>query len=390
LTEAKQQRLRVNNFDGKQAVGIFRNLTPYPMTFVGKGRFDSDRNTSDWAADFPATLNPGDQFIYRLNPYNDYATTQQYSGWFTYRADTVQHTEYVSMSLDGSHCTGLCLPRDGPPLSVSASNESTPPNYTPYGWVLGTKTANPEIGWTSSGTTSVFPHIFNPDYTADFDYTFETQGTYNIDASKIPSNKSGALADVLNGLCQSTTKPPCAFTPTSPLTFQAGKLSQYTDEPNCSVNTPGQEPLPAAERDVTVTQSRESTLSVGGSATVGVEADVFNVVEVGVSVKFGVEHEWTDDTEFSKTVKIWVPSGWVGVVWIAPEIGTVTGTLVMQTAKASYTFTNLTQTKSGVQPDLLTPAYDLIFDARPMTAADRQQACPAGLKAAPAPVGGRG
>ena len=305
-------------------------------------------------------------------------------------SDFTQHATDV-FPLYRPLCTGVCLPRDGPPLAVSAFNGSAPPHYTDYGWELGSQTSNPEITWTSSGTTDVFPCFLCSPHTADFDYTFETQGTYNIDASKIPSNQSGTLAQVLNGLCDTNGLASCSFTPTSQLTFGTGMLSPYFAEPNCSVNAPGGEPLPAAAREVTVTQARESSLSVGGSVTVGLEGGVFNVIEAGVSVKFGVEHEWTDDTEFSKSVKIYVPSGWVGQVWVAPEVGKVTGTMVMKTSKASYTITNLSEVKTGVQPDLLTPPYDVIFNARPMTKQERQQACPPTLRSAPAPpIGGRG
>jgi hypothetical protein len=384
----RHQRQLVHDFSGTAAVGIFRNLTPYPMTFVASGGLGSFLN--EWAVDFPKTLNPGEQFTYRLNPYNDYATTQEYGGFFTYRADTLNHTEYLSLQLQGSHCTGICLPRDGPALSVTAYNAGAPPRSTSAGWDFGPKTTSPEIAWTTSGTTAVFPGpLFSPPITADFDFTFETQGTYSIDASKIPANQSGTLAQVLNELCQNKGQASCSFTPTSPLSFGTGALSPYFSEPNCSVNAPGREPLPAAPREVTVTQTREASLSVGGSASVGLEGSVFGVIEAGVSVKFGVEHEWTDDSEFSKTVRIFVPSGWVGVVWVAPEVGKVTGTMVMKTPKASYTITNLTEVKSGVQPDLLTPPYDLLFNARPMTKEEREKACPAVTRGTP-PVGGRG
>lgn len=385
-----QTRLRVYNFDGKDAVGIFRNLTPYSLTFVASGAFDTNR--AHWAVDFPKTLNPGEQFIYRLNPWVEYFTTQMYSGWFTYRADTLNHAEYLTLRLRGSHCTGICFDSDGPALYISAYDGTVAPQHdASYHWRFGPATKNPEIVWTSSGTTDVFPgRPFQPSITADFDFTFETQGIYNIDASKVPANQSGALAEVLNGFCDTKGLASCAFTPTIPLTFSSGALSPYFFAPNCSVNAPGGEPLPAAPREVTVTQTREATVSVGGSASVGLEGGVFDAIEAGVSVKFGVEHEWTDDTEFSKTVRIFVPSGWVGVVWVAPEVGKVTGTMVMNTSKASYTITNLSEVKSGVQPDLLTPPYDLIFNARPMTKDERQTACPPVLGSKPAPSPGLG
>jgi hypothetical protein len=111
-----------------------------------------------------------------------------------------------------------------------------------------------------------------------------------------------------------------------------------------------------------------------------------------VSGKFGVEHEWSDESEFKKSVIIYVPAGWVGQVWVAAEQGTVTGTFALKTSKASYTFTNLTNKKDGVQPDPKTPPYDLLFNARPMTTDEFKKACTGtpGSSAPPAPTGGRG
>jgi hypothetical protein len=191
LNDAKQARFREYNFDGKDAVGRIVNLTPYTWTFVGQGTF-TDTSRGQWDP-FPQTLQPGQQFVYRLHPWDDYATTQKYDGWFTYRADTVKsgtNGEYLSIRLNGSHCTGVCFDRDGPALSVSAYDGTRAPKITsrpPSASVdFGPQTPNPEINWTLSGTTDVFPVLFQPSITADFDYTYQTTGNYTIDGSKDP------------------------------------------------------------------------------------------------------------------------------------------------------------------------------------------------------------
>ena len=113
--------------DNNQAEGKIANLTPYTWTFVAKGRNNSDVQT--WDSDFPAVLQPGQSFTYRLKPYGAYATTHEYNGFFTYKADTVNHPEYLTVDLEGTHCTGICLPRDGPALVPKAFNATAAPTH---------------------------------------------------------------------------------------------------------------------------------------------------------------------------------------------------------------------------------------------------------------------
>ncbi len=144
--EAKRLGILVHNFSGKDAVGIITNVTPYAWTLVAK--------YGSWDADFPATLKPGENFIYRARPFKDYLTTQKYVNWFVYRADTaLNRSEYLSVYIRGAHCGGICDPLpsgDGPPLSIQVNNTSGYPGFD-NGTVTGNRTVNPEIGWTESG-----------------------------------------------------------------------------------------------------------------------------------------------------------------------------------------------------------------------------------------------
>jgi hypothetical protein len=108
-------------------------------------------------------------------------------------------------------------------------------------------------------------------------------------------------------------------------------------------------------------------LSVNASLSTGVEVDVFNAVEAGVSAEFGVEREWSDTTAITKTVRILLPRDWIGGVWIAPVVAKVSGTLQVSTNQASYTITNFQETKDGVSPNDTTAPYDVITYTRPLT-----------------------
>jgi hypothetical protein len=364
----------VYGFNGKDAEGRIVNLTPYPWTFVSK-------SANHWVSAFSATLQPGQEFVYRLQPYNDYATTQEYSGWFTYRADTLDHHEFLTVTLSGSHCTGICLPRDGPALSVSVWNGTRALNVDKFGRVdYGPKTPNPEIGWTASGNANVWPGQDAP-----FDFTFQTKGNYTVDAAKAPPQ----LADLLDAMCAGASGTKCSFTQIGDIRWGIGALDQQTSIKSCHISDGrrsrtavvggGGAPPPNDSPDwheVTVEAKRTRSVSFGGSITASTELNLFDTIDTEVSVKIGAEHEWADTTTFSKTTRVYVPQGWLAGVWVAPVLGKVTGTLVVSTALASYTITNFEETASGVSKDLTTPAFDIMTYSRPMTAEEIQRLCP--------------
>lgn len=364
---------RIADFQGADAVGIFRNLTPYPMTFV---QSDLDAH---WDADFPKALRPGEQFIYRLAPLNHYATTDLYNGVFTYKADAIHGPEYLSLRLYGAHCTGIC--KDERPLGVSVYTGTRTPVYDRYrGWDFGPPPANPEIAWTSSGRAEVFPRFLAPPYTADFDYTFQTKGTYTLDASKAPPQ----LAELLNSLCAGASGTTCSFTKTGDIHWGTGALDMQTSVKSCGAKPPtgavkrisGTPPADSPDwHEVTVEAKRERSVSFGGSLTGSTELNLFGVIDSEVSLTVGTEHEWSDTRTFEKTTRIYVPQNWVAGVWVAPVVGKVTGTVVVSTAVASYTITNFEETASGVSKDLTTPAFNIITYSRPMTAEEYQRLC---------------
>ncbi len=397
-------------FSGDYAQGTIANLTPYTWTFVDDGGIGSDTHPQPRFSTFPASLKPGQDFVYSLIWTNHpHLTTWGYDGWFTYKADTLNHTEYLSVALFGEHCTGICSGSETP-LAVQAYNTTAAPRYQNGVISFGSNTPNPEIGWTSGGAAAVYPNpscCFRPDLTADFDYNFQVKGNYILDASKAPQH----VADLLNAMCADAAGTSCSFTATGPLTMGLGKtiFQGAADNVDCSqppskqlrplrVRAGAQPPPPPSDQDpdwheVSVTESRETALDVGGSLSVGASFKVLTLVDAEVSVKFGAETEWSDTTSITKSVKILLPPNYIGGVWSAPVVGTVTGTLVVSTNLAKYTITNYTATKDGMSPDLKVPPFDVMTYTRPLTAAEyqieHQEKCPTRLRA-PAPIGGLG
>jgi hypothetical protein len=375
-------------FAGDDVEGRITNLTPYPWTFVANGVVNG--GGKPWVSEFPATLQPGQSFVYRLAPYNSYATTHEYNGWFSYRANTLNHAEYLTLRVYGSHCTGLCLPRDGPALLPTVWNGTSAPNRLGN---LGPATAAPEIGWVGSGNTQVWPDGEAP----PFDFTFQTKGNYTLDAAKAPPQ----LADLINAMCAGAATTKCSFAPTGGVEWGIGQASLQTSVASCTAGVGAQppppdgagrlDPPPADSPDwhaVSIEAQRTRSVSVGGSLALATEVNLFGIIDTEVSLKIGAEHEWAETRTFEKTTRIYIPRGWLAAIWIAPRVGTVSGTLVVSTPLASYTITNFKQTASGVSPDLQTPAFNIMTNSRAMTPAERQRLCPS-VGALP-PHSGRG
>jgi hypothetical protein len=379
-------RDRVHGFDNDTATGRIVNLTPYTWTLAGKGANNTDRQWWD-ASSLPATVKPGQAFVYRLNPQGSYATTRQYNGWFSYRADSVGHAEYLTLDLEGSHCTGICLPRDGPALVPTAYNATRAPEHNNvFIYDFGPATANPEIGWTSSGKANVWPFTESA-----FDFTFQTRGTYTLDASKAPPQ----LSALINAMCAGAAGTTCSFTTTGDIHWGIGDLDKQASAKSCGAEPPSGSTTrrlrrpPAESPDwhaVSVEVKRTRSVSVGGSLTGSAELTLFGVIDSEVSAKVGIEHEWSDTKAFEKTTRIYVPQDWIAGVWVAPVVGKVSGTLVVKTALASYTITNFEQTASGVSKSLTTPAFDIMTSSHQMTAKQYEELCPQ-LGAPPPPIG---
>lgn len=357
--------------DNGNLSGHVTNLTPYTWSLV----VESKSPHSVWQGPpLPATVNPTESFDYQVHAqsgdHNFLLTAWQFDGWVTYRADTPKGAEYLTLWVHGCWTAGLanCGLFTKYTLAMSVYNTTAPPHFEQLPPTPNTR--DPAIGWTQS---------------ADFgsDVLVQVQGKYTLDAAKSPPE----LAPVLNLLCAGAAETSCSFTASGPPVWGIGPLTSYGIEPNCSQNPPGGEPLPSSSMAVAIKQSRDASISVGGSVSVGAEFKLFMIVEVEVSAKFGIEHEWSDTREYEKKVTIYVPAGWVGQVWSAPVQGKVTGTLVLSTRLATFTVTNFTETKDAVSPDLRTPPVDIMTYARPMTQAEIQSHCHPTVSSAPPIVG---
>ena len=382
-------RALVHGFNGDNAEGTIANLTPYTWTFVTKAASNTSPGNNYWNNNFPATLQPGQSFTYSIRPQANYATTRKYNGFFTYKVNAINHTEYLTVDLEGAHCTGICFDRDGPPLVPKAYNATRPPD-THNGFSdtdFGPATQNPEIGWSTSGSTFVFP----PNQNSDFNFTFAAAGDYTLDASKLDPQ----AASLLSGLCGKIqgANTSCSFTQIGDIRWgigtpvaQTGTIKSCDSEPP-SLTTGREIKNPPADsqdwHEVTVEVSRTHSVSVGGSVAGSIGADVFGVIDTEVTAKIGVEHEWSETTSFEKSTRVYVQRNWVAGIWVAPVIGKVTGTLVFTvkfqaggtTKTATYTITNLEETASGVSKDLTTPAFNIMTNSRQMTPQEWQLAC---------------
>jgi hypothetical protein len=381
---ATPPRAPAQGFNGANAEGRIANLTPYTWTLVQTGA--DNTNVTFWeSGSIPSTVKPGESFVYRIRPQASYATTQKYNGFFTYKADAVNHTEYLTVNVEGAHCTGICLERDGPPLVVQMFNKTRAPTHNNvFIWDFGPDTPNAEIGSTSSGSTYVWP----PNHYTDFDLTFQTRGNYTLDAAKSPPQ----LAALINAMCAGSSGTMCSFTAMGDIHWGIGDLDKQASVKSCGAEPPtsssGEVRNPPKEspdwHEVTVEAKRKRSVSVGGSIEGGAEVHLFGVIDSEVSAKVGIEHEWSDTKTFEKTTRIYVPQNWLAAVWVAPVVGKVSGTLVVKTSLASYTITNFEETASGVSKDLTTPAFDIMTYSRQMTADEYMRLCP---KVSTPPIG---
>lgn len=367
---------RVADFAGDDAQGIFRNLTPYTMTFVQATAPDAG-----WNRGFPKSLNPGEQFIYRLVPNQVYGigdSSHVYDGVFTYKVDAIHGPEYLSLRLYGTRCVGIC--KDVTPLFTRAYRGTTPPVHDrTYNWNFGPAPATSEIAWISSGTTNVFPDINSGGFIrADFDYTFLTKGDYTVDASKDPPQ----LVDLLNSLCSGASDTSCEFTPSGPPTYGPGATKRDATLINC-----GQLPGQSDWEGYSVEVRRTAAVTAGGELTGTVEGKVFAIVSLAVSLSVGYEHEWSESESFKFLGQVEVPRGYIGGIWDAPQQGVVTGTLVVKSRLSSYTITNYRSVKDGVTPDAAkSPPFVLFTKVRKMTDAEFQARCSRTIRAGRPPT----
>jgi hypothetical protein len=344
------------------------NTTPYTWTLVDQKSFDAQGSyCCDFQSVVPAaTVAPGGGSLFGIGS-NAYLVCiagsaglwwYGYDSYFTYRVDLL----------------------GGPPEYVTVGISQVESNGCQYGAQharadVYITSAPPGPGWHPALLTPPAPAPANPQLTYAhnvpflFDQTIGVAGDWTIDAQ---SPLGRAFDDALNTICGAASAN-CSFTQTGPLTWGIGAPTVAGEAVNCTAPAPGREPN---EFDVDYSAIQEASLSVGGGVTASTEANLFGVIGSKISVKVEAEHEWTETNSFTRTAEVLVPPQNTGMIWTAPVIGTVKGTLVLRTGSATFTVTNFSQTRSGVTKDDLTPAYDSITLIRPATSQELGQFCP--------------
>jgi hypothetical protein len=343
------------------------NVTPYTWTLVQSSAFDQQGNAYALNRTPAATVAPGAGSLFALNS-NYYLTCfgtwkYGYDSYFTYRVDPLgAPPEYLTVAitqLEVSYPTGCGQGGQHAEADVYITSAPPPPGYNPAN-APGTPPAavpsNPQIQYTHNS-----PYLFDQSFSVNGDWTVDAQSPLGV-----------AFDDALNSICGGSN-PNCSFTQTTPLVWGAGAPTVSGQSLNCSAPAPDSDPILFG---TTYSAEQEATLSVGGGVSASTEADLFGVVGVKATVEVEAEHEWTEINSFERSAQVSLLPHETGVIWTAPEVGVVKGTLVLRTGSASFTVTNFYQTRSGVTKDDQTPAYDSITQIRDASAAEIKKFCP--------------
>jgi hypothetical protein len=269
----------------------------------------------------------------------------------------------VAISQAKSHspttCGGFFPQGDHDPrFDVYITSAPPPAGYDPAvspGTPPAPETPDPQLAYSHNS-----PYLY--------DQAFGIAGDWTVDGQ---SPLGRGFVDALNAICGGVN-PNCSFTQTGPLTWGIGAPTVAGESVNCTAPGPGIKPN---FLEVDYTAKQEASLSVGGSVTASTEANLFGIIGSKISVKVEAEHEWTEMNSFSRSAKDFLSPRDAGIIWTAPTIGTVKGTLVLKTGASTFTVTNFSQTRSGVTKDDLTPAYDTITQIRPATSDELAQFC---------------
>ena len=115
-----------------------------------------------------------------------------------------------------------------------------------------------------------------------FDQTIEVAGNYTVDAS---TDLGAPFVNVLNALCSGAANTTCSFTQQGPLTWGTGVPGSPWIGTHCGVGS--------GNLAVSYTPSVTTTLSVGGSLTLGAQVTLFDVESNEIDVSVEAEHDWT-------------------------------------------------------------------------------------------------
>ncbi|MBV9006051.1 MAG: hypothetical protein JO181_15425 [Solirubrobacterales bacterium] len=381
--------------------GALYNLTPYTWTKVAQaspavcwysnlaGQYVYGL-TNCWATPFPpqpepaATIAPGGASPFTLAPnllnFSSFGPAAGgeagYDAWVTYRVDVLGGApEYLTFTVSQAYRHGTFGSAD-PALVVWNTTAPPPASYDPgpnSNAPPATQTVNPQITYSHNAPQQ-------------YDQTFQIAGHYTVDAS---TNLGAPFVNVLNALCSKAANTSCSFTQTGPLMWRLGDPYKSGQSLNCTVIPPGtggapsgrsvgEGPPPASDPnwfEVEYNAVQSATVSVGGGVAGSVEFDLFGTIASEATLKVEAEHEWSETKTFIRKAKVFIPSNNIAAVWVAPEVGVITGTLTISSGSATFTATNFSEQRSGVTKDDLTPAFDVITKIRPMTDSEYRANC---------------
>jgi hypothetical protein len=395
--------------------GALYNLTPYTWTKVEEASpapcQDNDGHytvSNCWyQQDLPGTIAPAGSAGYTLdsNHYetpdlpNGFRYTIGYDAWVTYQVDVLGGPpEYVTFAVSNCYCGNSIVGISLPHLDVWNTTAPPPASYDPGltdpASPPGTPTANPQVTYAHN-----VPYMF--------DQSFSLTGDHTFDAS---TAQGQALGNLLNQFCSDGAGTTCSFTQVGPTVYGPGTLTNTGFGFTCTGaggGTGGQPSSPSSSTktplkadpgwvEVQYTASETASLTVGGSVTVGTQFNLFDTIAGKISVSVQAQHEWSENKTLTRAAYVYIPDNSIGKIFVAPTVGTVTGTLMLTTGSSTYTVTNFSETRDGVGNDGNTtqtadpanptnpnglPQFEVLSNTYPMTPSEHSQLCPNGQPA---------
>jgi hypothetical protein len=383
--------------------GAIYNATPYTWTLVGEQAPATCVTTNNGGCFLnpPApTVAPGGGFVWKIAPnvFTSYLFSWKigYDAYFTY--ETTQLTgppEYLTVTLSQCYCTGIY--GSSQPAHVAYITSSPPSADFDPG--TGAGSAGAPISNEEVQAAVATPYAF--------DTTLSLVGQHTIDAS---TQQGQALGNLLNQLCSDGAGTTCSFTQVGPTVYGPGTLTNTGFGFTCTgagpgTGAPGASPPSSTKTplktdpgwvEVQYTASETASLTVGGSVTVGTKFNLFDTIAGKISVSVQAQHEWSENKTLTRAAYVYIPDNSIGKIFVAPTVGTVTGTLVLTTASSTYTVTNFSETRDGVGNDGNTtqtadptnptnpnglPQFEVLTKTYPMTPSEHSQLCPNGQPA---------
>lgn len=364
----------VDTDDGRFAAGVY-NLTPYTWTLV---KSEAPQSCDAyvivggcWQQLPAATLAPGASTNYILaqnyqQVYSSlYSYVYGYNGWFTYRVDVAgAPAEYITIAVSQAYRSGV-YGNDVPALRQFITTTAPPDDYNPG--------SNPDP-YPAPATPD--PQLtYQVGVPQEFDLTYTLIGNHTVDAK---TSAGAALAKLLDGLCSASTGTGCSFAQEGQIAWSSGDPGS----PYLATNCAPPNGLPSSYT-VSYEVAQSQAFTVGGGISATAQFQLGEVFANSVTVSVEAEHEWRQTSTFTRTSTITIPAGDIGLLFVAPTVAVATGTLTLTSPNSTFTVTNFSETRSGVTRDALTPAYNVLTYARPMTPTELSVHCPAPPTAQP-------